>query len=45
MKTKENHGIQHIHIEDLQGNIIIDKRQVDNTETMGELYYKVVQLT
>jgi hypothetical protein len=25
---KENHGIQHIHIEDSQGNIIVD-RQVD----------------
>jgi len=26
---KENHGIQHIHIENLQGNIIIGKRQID----------------
>jgi hypothetical protein len=26
---KENHGIQHIHIEDSQGNKIVDKRQVD----------------
>jgi hypothetical protein len=42
MKTKEqswkeNHGIQHIHIEDLQGNIIIDKRQVDEYRKYGRI--------
>ena len=32
---KENHGIQHIHIEGSQGNIIVDKRQVDEYRKFG----------
>jgi len=32
---KENHGIQHIYIEDSQGNIIVDKRQVDEYWKFG----------